>query len=186
MVNTDDQQIIRRVLGGDKNAYGILVQRYQKAIFNLMFRTTGSLDQAADLAQEAFIKAYENLERFRPGRRFFPWLYTIGLNHARDFLRKNKNNERFEGRPAGLTEGCDPSRSPERLHDCLDFQRLETGLLQMPLIYREALMLRYHEEQSIRDVAAALQVSQSAAKMRISRGLEMLRDLVLGGHHAKK
>jgi RNA polymerase sigma-70 factor (ECF subfamily) len=186
MVNTDDHIIINRILGGDKNAYGILVQRYQKPIFNLMFRTTGSLDQAADLAQEVFIKAYENLERFRPGRKFFPWLYTIGLNHARDFLRKTKNSERFEGRPMSLTEVCDPSGSPEHLNNRLDFQRLETALLQMPLIYREALMLRYHEEQSVRDVAAALQVSQSAAKMRVSRGLEMLRNLVLGEHHANK
>jgi RNA polymerase sigma-70 factor, ECF subfamily len=186
MVNADDHIIIRRVLGGDKNAYGILVQRYQKPIFNLMRRTTGSLDQAADLAQETFIKAYENLERFHPGRKFFPWLYTIGLNHARDFLRKNKKNERFEDPPVSLTKGFDASEPQERLSNYLDFQRLESALLQLPLIYREALMLRYHEELTIHDVAKALQISKSAAKMRISRGLEMLRDLVLERHHANK
>jgi len=67
MESTDDQRIISRVLKGDCNAFGILVQKYQKPIFNLMFRMTGSQDQAADLAQETFIKVYENLERFRPG-----------------------------------------------------------------------------------------------------------------------
>jgi RNA polymerase sigma-70 factor (ECF subfamily) len=74
----------------------------------------------------------------------------------------------------------DPSAQQKRLDDHLDFQRLDKALSKMPLTYREAIVLRYHEELSMRDLAAALNISLSAAKMRVSRGLEMLRQMVKG------
>ena len=86
----DDSLLIAAILEGDVNAYSTLVLRYQGAIFNLMFRMTGSYEDSADLAQETFISAYEQLHRFQTGKKFFPWLYTIGLNHARNFLRHKK------------------------------------------------------------------------------------------------
>ncbi|HAA05273.1 MAG TPA: RNA polymerase subunit sigma-24, partial [Syntrophobacteraceae bacterium] len=90
MDQASDHQVVSAVLAGDVEAYGALVQRYQKPIYNLMFRLTGSYADSLDLAQETFIKAYEALHRFRKGSRFFPWLYSIGLNHGRNFLRRNK------------------------------------------------------------------------------------------------
>jgi RNA polymerase sigma-70 factor (ECF subfamily) len=178
MGEIDDQQIINRVLKGEVDAFSVLVRKYQKPIYNLMYRLTGSSDQAADLTQEALIKAYGNLERFRPGRAFFSWLYAIGLNHGRDFLRKNKLRHYVEWDPEYMALSNDLNEHQNRLDDQLDFQRLETALNQMPLVYREAVILRYHEDMSMRDTAAALEVSLSAAKMRVSRGLEMLRQIL--------
>jgi len=183
MDNTDDQRIINRVLHGEANAFGILVKRYQKPIFNLMYRIVGSADQAADLAQETFIRAYENLEKFTPGRRFFPWLYAVGLNHARDFVRKNKARQKTELDTERMTDSQQLYQQQEHLCETLDFQRVEKALSIMPLTYREAIILRYHEELTTRDISAALQISQSAAKMRISRGLEMLRQILKGGEN---
>src|SRR5208283_122710 len=91
--NGNDSQLIAAILEGDVNAYSTLVLRYQGAIFNVMFRMTDSYEDAGDLAQETFIKAYEQLHRFQRGKKFFPWLYTIGLNHARNFLRHNKRTQ---------------------------------------------------------------------------------------------
>src|SRR4030042_3793120 len=88
----DDQEIIAAILGGNKDAYSVLVQRYQKPIFYLMYLVTGSYDDALDLAQETFIKAYENLDHFKNGARFFPWLYTIGFNHVRNFKKKYRES----------------------------------------------------------------------------------------------
>lgn len=68
----DDSQLISAILEGDVNAYSTVVLRYQQAIFNLMFRMTGSYEDATDLAQETFIKAYEQLYRFQRGKKFFP------------------------------------------------------------------------------------------------------------------
>ena len=167
------------------NAFGPLVERYQKPIFNLMYRMAGSSDKAADLTQETFIRAYQKLERFHPGKRFFPWLYSIGLNLARDFARKNTCNPE-----AGSTlnpesfSGCNsPGDQHDRMCESLEFLRLEKALNELPVIYREALILRYHDEFSMGDIAAALNLSVSAAKMRVHRGLDMLRERYKGGTH---
>jgi len=92
---SDEDQIINDILAGDVEAYGILIKRYQGAIYNLMLRMNFSNEDRLDLTQETFLKVYENLERFKPGARFFPWLYSIGLNLARDYLRKQKRNTTF-------------------------------------------------------------------------------------------
>ena len=185
MDDNDEQRCIDRVLRGEVNAFGTLVERYQKPIFNLMYRMAGSPDSAADLTQETFIRAYQKLERFHPGKRFFPWLYSIGLNLARDFARKNTRDLK-----AGSTldpesiSGCNyPGDQHESICASLEFIRLEKAMDELPVIYREALILRYHEESSMRDIAAALNLSVSAAKMRVHRGLDMLREQYKGGTH---
>ena len=184
MDSNDEQHFIDKVLRGEVNAFGTLVERYQKPIFNLMYRMAGSSDKAADLTQETFMRAYQKLERFHPGKRFFPWLYAIGLNLAKDFARKNPVNPEAGSvlNPEAIS-GCDsPADEHERMCDSLEFLRLEKALDELPLIYREALILRYHDERSMSDIAAALNLSLSAAKMRVQRGLKMLREHYKGGN----
>lgn len=180
MQDAEDQQAIAAVLNGDVNAYAVLVRRYQTAIFNLMFRMTGSREDASDLAQETFIKAYENLYKFKTGRKFFPWLYTIGLNHSRNFL-----NGRNRQMPTAPLEDLELECSIEgacgeedRLCERLDCRQLDQALDELPTDYREAVVLRYHEELPMEDVAAALDLSASGAKMRVHRGLKKLREIL--------
>lgn len=185
MDGNDEQNCIDRVLRGEVNAFGPLVERYQKPIFNLMYRMAGSSDKAADLTQETFIRAYQKLERFHPGKRFFPWLYSIGLNLARDSARKKTLNSESAStlNPESLS-GCNsPGEQHDRMCESLEFLRLEKALDELPVNYREALILRYHDECSMREIAAALNLSVSAAKMRVHRGLDMLREQYKGGTH---
>jgi RNA polymerase sigma-70 factor (ECF subfamily) len=138
----------------------------------------GSSDRAADLTQETFIRAYQKLERFHPGKRFFPWLYSIGLNLARDSARKNTRDLKTGSTldPESIS-GCNyPGDQHDSMCESLEFLRLEKALDELPVIYREALILRYHDECSMREIAAALNLSVSAAKMRVHRGLDMLRE----------
>jgi RNA polymerase sigma-70 factor (ECF subfamily) len=183
MDGNDEQNCIDRVLRGEVNAFGTLVERYQKPIFNLMYRMVGSSDRAADLTQETFIRAYQKLELFHPGKRFFPWLYAIGLNLARDFVRKKTwDLERGPTQNPESLSGCNsPGDQHDRMCESLEFLRLEKALDELPVIYREALILRYHDERSMRDIATALNLSVSAAKMRVHRGLDMLREHYKGG-----
>ncbi len=175
----DDAQVIGAVLDGDVNAYSTLVSRYQGAVFNLMIRMTGSYDDATDLAQETFIKAFEQLHRFQKGKKFFPWLYTIGLNHARNFLRHNKRTQTVPLEDYEPGSGLDyPGQQEENIVAKLDYVKLHAALNQLPIDYREALVLRYREGLSMEDVADALNVKLSAAKMRVHRGLDKLRDIL--------
>ena len=184
MDSSDDQQVIRAVMNGNVNAYSILVQQYQKPIFNLMYRVTGSYEDAKDLAQETFIKAYEKLDHFRIGERFFPWLYTIGYNHARNFVQRGKPLKQSSDDDVEKNSGLDyPSQHEERALAQIDFMRIYQALGQLPADYREAVILHYHEGLSMEEIAAALELSISGAKMRVHRGIKKLREVMLGGDH---
>jgi RNA polymerase sigma-70 factor, ECF subfamily len=174
-----ENQLIRAILDGDAQAFAILVNRYQRPIFNLLLRMTGCRETAADLAQESFVKAYENLEKFRLGEKFFPWVYAIAANLARDYWRRKQHAVCHADAIMQMVEG-NPEKvaaEEERMATLLDARRLRACLDRLPHDYREALILRFHEGLSMADIGKALGVSTSGAKMRISRGLEKLRRL---------
>jgi RNA polymerase sigma-70 factor (ECF subfamily) len=179
MDRLEEQQVISAVLGGNADAYAVLIDRYQQPIFNLVYRMTGSRADAADLAQDAFIKAYEQLYRFRQEKRFFPWLYTIALNHTRNFLRRNKTANEVAIEDCELYSGSDcTAQEEDKMCAQLDCQRLQGALNKLPWEYREAVMLRYHEELPMQEIATALSLSVSGAKMRVHRGLKKLREIL--------
>lgn len=183
METYDDGKIVTEVLAGNKNAFGILVRRYQKQVFTLMHRFASSPSEAADLTQEAFLRAYNRLETFQPGKKFFVWLYTLSLNLARDYKRKNKKT-------ANLTENINDAyrETPDqerRLIQKGETMALLEALYRLPEDLREALILRYREELSMKDIALVLNLSVSGAKMRIHRGLIKLRELFFEDDHEK-
>ena len=177
MYAKEEKQVIIDVLNGNADAYAVLINRYQRPIFNMLLRMVASREDAADLVQDTFVKAYENLERFRLSARFFPWLYTIGMNLARDHLRRRKTAAvascHFQ---AGCFWGGDAGHDPEQdMARCLDAGRMPALLAGLPEDYREALVLRFHQGLGMRDIGAALGITTSGAKMRIVRGLQKLR-----------
>jgi RNA polymerase sigma-70 factor (ECF subfamily) len=173
-----ERDIIRRIKNGDRNRFADLVDRYKQPVFATMFRMTGHRDDAEDLAQEAFVKAYESLRLFDQEKPFFPWLYTIALNLARNHV-KRKQKLRFE-KYTSLAETHNPDgyAPDEALHRLQQAEQLRRAMMQLPLPLREAVSLRFLEELTFDDIAAILGVSLSAAKMRVYRGLEKLSDLM--------
>ncbi len=174
-----ENQLIRNILDGDAQAYAILINRYQRPIFSLLLRMTGCRETAADLAQEAFVKAYERLEKFKLSEKFFPWLYAIAANLARDHWRRQQHAVGHADaiRQIEKSSPVKVTAEEERLAVLLDARRLRVCLERLPHEYREALILRFHEGLSMADIGKSLGVSTSGAKMRISRGLEKLRRL---------
>lgn len=181
----EERRILGRLLDGETEAYALLVKRYQGPIYNLMLRMTrpaGLSEDAMDLAQETFIKAYDKLDGFRPGARFFPWLYSIGMNVARDHLRARKahRHQNLDDIPLEA-----PDQDQERmLLDKLDHEALRQALERLPDDYRECLVLRYRHECSVKELSQALKISESGVKMRLSRGLDKLRSLLRPGEQA--
>lgn len=177
----EDQRVISAVLDGETDAYAVLVKRYQKPIYNLMYRMTRSPEDASDLAQETFIKAFEQLHRFKEGSKFLPWLYTIGLNHSRNFLSRRKASKTVPLEECDPGSGLDyPGQQEVGMCARLDYHHLRAALTELPTDYREAVVLRYHEECSMEDIASALRISLSGAKMRVHRGLKKLREILEG------
>jgi|Deesub1362A_J573_1020465.scaffolds.fasta_scaffold01236_3 RNA polymerase sigma-70 factor (ECF subfamily) len=178
MHRADDQRIVEEVLNGHVHSFGELVERYQRPLFNLMLRMTKSRESSAELTQETFIRAYESLERFKPGRPFFPWLYSIGLNLARDYIRSNRSKNAMEGELKNDISSFSCEETQEGFNRRLDLEKVMKAMDVLPIHYRESLIMYYKEGFTMKEIADVLNISVSGAKMRVKRGLAMLRDIL--------
>jgi len=174
----DDRDVVAAVLAGDVDAFSTLVERYQGPVFNLMHRMTGSYEDARDLSQEAFVKVFEKLRSFDSRRKFFPWIYTIGLNIARSHLRKRRLLVSLGTDVSNSNSPDAEVLSPDEPSPYAPHGDVAWALTQLSDGYREALILYYREECSMQEIAQALGLSVSGAKMRVHRGLKRLRSLL--------
>ena len=182
-MNADlEASLIRAVLSGDGEAYGLLVEHYQGPIYNLMLRTTGSREEAADLTQETFLKGYEKFGSFN-GDSFFSWIYSIGLNQARDHLRRSRRRRSMESGQDATADSTADAKAHEEFTRTLEGISLNRALASLDINYREAVVLRYREDRSMEEIAGILGLSVSGAKMRVHRGLEKLKAIMNGARH---
>ena len=171
--------LVSGILQGRTELFSELVGEFQKPIYNLALRMTGSPDDAADLTQEIFVRAWINLGRYDPQRKFFTWLYTLALNLIRNHLKKSSRPFSHGAHPfydlSLSSEEIDPAVVLARKEEK---GRIELLLLRLPANQREALLLRFFSELPYDEIAAILGISQSGVKMRVSRGLARLRVLL--------
>lgn len=180
MDRQDEKHIIEAVLQGDLPEYRILVERYQKPVYSMMLRLTGSVMTAEDLTQDVFTRAYEKLHTFRTGRRFFPWLYTIAVNRCRDHLRRKKIRQNlFSEEPDGFQPTALKSDAfADQPDSRMEVNRVTEAMQQLPAKYSEPLLLYYREEFSTKEIANTLGISVPAVKVRIHRGRGLLRRIM--------
>lgn len=181
MTREQEAAIVRKVLGGDANAFETLVLEYEKNVYNIALRMTGNSEDAVDMTQEAFIKAYNSLQSFRGDSKFSVWLYRIVSNVCLDFLRsKNRRPtvslsvEDDDGEDAQL-DVADESQSPELLLDRkLTRDSVRRGLDSLPPDYRQILLLREIQGLSYDEIAQALSLEVGTVKSRIFRARKRL------------
>lgn len=173
-----DEEIVKEVLAGEKEFYAVLVDRYQRPVYNLMFRYTRNSEEAADLTQDAFFQAFDRLRTFDTEKRFFPWLYKLAVNLAGDWARKRslRWSRHHIVRQTAVEAAAAGQHDQIELRD--ELRQVERALLGLSPQTREILILRYRHSQSVREVAEAFDLSESAVKMRIKRGLESLRSII--------
>jgi RNA polymerase sigma-70 factor (ECF subfamily) len=182
--DAQEEELIGRCLAGDVEAFRPLVQRYQRLTFSVALRMLGSRADAEDIAQQAFVDAFNALDRFRgEGRRhaFSTWLLRIAVNRSKDMLKaKRRTEEPLDGDiPGGAaafaydppTPEADASRGERRA-------RVEAALLELPTKYREVLILKDAEDLSYEEIRAILQLPLTTLKIRVVRARAMLRELI--------
>ena len=175
-----EEEIVRKVLAGEKHCFAEIVARYQGPVYNLMYRYTRHEQDAADLTQEVFLQAFDRLSTYRSGHSLFSWLYTLAINKANDWHRSR--NRRHTGMQAAIQENAlaRETNSPTAgLETREKEQQVQEALNQLPPETREILLLRYQHDQSVRGVAEVFGISESAAKMRVKRGLAQLQEILL-------
>lgn len=174
MENGNDTVIIEHVLGGDTEAFGILVDRYSEVVFSLVVRICGSREDAEEVAQDAFIKAYNNLTKFKGESSFSSWIYRIAYNTAISHLRKHKHMQMSELHDERLRAREEEEDGPEEF-DTGPFareeqlERLENAMAQLPPDDRALLVLFYLEDKSIREIAEIVSQSEGNVKIRLHR-----------------
>lgn len=184
MGSDSDEDLVRSVLKGQVQDYARLVERYERPVYNLMYRYCRSDQEAADLSQDVFLRAYEKLSSFDGRRNFFPWLYTLAVNKAKDWQRSNsrkrlKLTQLHWEIPATGTR----SHQEKQLLDQEEINSLYEALDILPDLTREIVLLRYKQELTIRELTGIFQLSESAVKMRIARALERMRSVLGRDRH---
>ncbi len=181
MTREQETAAIQSVLDGDVNAFEVLVKEYEKNVYNLALRMTGNSEDAADMSQEAFIKAYNSLSSFRGDSKFSVWLYRIVSNVCLDYLRSRTrkptvslSTENDDGEEIEL-DIADETQSPEFLFDRrLTRDAVRRGLAALPPDHREILLLREIQGLSYEEIAAALELEAGTVKSRIFRARKKL------------
>ena len=181
MTREQEAAVIRRVLGGEVNAFEDLVAAYEKNVYNLALRMTGNAQDAEDMAQEAFIKAYNSLSHFRGDSKFSVWLYRIVSNVCLDFLRRQNrrpasslSQEDDDGEEVQL-DVPDESQSPELLLERqLTREAVQRGLQALSEEQRQILLLREIQGLSYEEIAQTLDLEEGTVKSRIFRARKKL------------
>jgi RNA polymerase sigma-70 factor, ECF subfamily len=178
---TTDEQIVERALGGDRDAFGEIVRRWERKIFALAYGILGSAEDARDATQETFIAAYRNLAGFRGEARVSSWLHRIAVNQC--ITRQRRARVRAEtgiedgAGPAGerllaTGEHASPVRSAERGEVT---EAVRRAVAALPPELREVVLLKEFEEMTFQEIADALQLPLSTVKSRLYTALGQLR-----------
>jgi RNA polymerase sigma-70 factor, ECF subfamily len=174
---TDDSALVRQCLTGDAAAFETLVKRYQQCLFNVAYRMLGSYDDALDSTQNAFIKAYEHLERFDTSQRFFSWLYRILKNDCLNALRDRRPSEPLPSEPLPLDLSGDAA--PRDSLEARERQRaIQAALMKLSTDYREVVVLRHFTELSYEEIGATLGIPVRTVKSRLYTARQQLGGLL--------
>ena len=182
----DDQPLIEAARAGRAEAFGELVRRYQGRLYPTLLRLTGSAEDAQDLLQEAFLRAYRKLDRFRGGSSFYTWLYRLAVNLALSHRRRRKGPARFsELRAEGGAE-IEPTGDPEQTDPTIPAERAERDALVQSALdalapdHRAVVVLKEFDGLRYEEIAATLGIPVGTVRSRLHRARHELRGRLSG------
>ncbi|MCH8959361.1 MAG: sigma-70 family RNA polymerase sigma factor [Proteobacteria bacterium] len=166
-----DTELISDCRRGDRNALETLVRRYEKPIYNAAYRMLGNPDDAADITQIAFLKVFENLDRYNPKFKFFSWIYRIAVNESINLLKRRGHLEPFDDRQASNLRDPEEMVEAERLCNCV-----QEVLMELQEEYRAVIVLRHFTECSYHEIGEILQIPDKTVKSRLYTARQIMKD----------
>jgi len=167
---------VQRCLAGDAEAFEPIVRAYQAPLFNVALRMLGAPEDARDATQTAFIRAYEHLDSYDRGRKFFTWIYRILMNECLNVLRTRRPSEPV---PDDMT-----GESPRGRLDPVDAEKrrkaIQSAILALPVDYRQVIVLRHFAELSYEEIAATIGIPVKTVKSRLFSARQRLGERLLG------
>lgn len=180
---TDEAELIRRAKQGDSHAFGVLVERYQRRVVSVAQAVVHNQEDALELAQEAFVRAYENLAQFESRSSFSTWLYRITANLAIDFRRREGRQTLLRGEDAETEIGRLPSESGDSFKETARrelYQRLRDALNQLTPEHRTVILLREVEGLSYDEISDILHCPRGTVMSRLHYARNHLRTILKG------
>jgi len=174
MMETPDQDLVVRCLDGDAGAFASLVGRYQKTVFNAVLRMVRDPDDAEDITQSVFVKAYEHLASYKPGHKFFSWIYRMAMNETLNFLKSRKRLERLDNPETASSEKT-PDQAAEE--NALREDMGET-LMRLDVSHRAVVVLRHFHDLSYDEIAYVLDLPERLVKSRLFTARQQLKELL--------
>ena len=179
MTTTKDQLYINKVINGDTNAFAYLVDNYKNMVFSLAFKMTKNREEAEEISQDTFIKAFKNLHKFKGDSKFSTWLYRIAYHACLDAIKKNKNhNNSVEINEItynqiksvdDILQGIERKERAKVMNDCL---------LKMPEEERSILWMFYFDELSLKEIIEVTNLSEANLKVKLYRARKGLLAIV--------
>jgi len=178
-----DNELAHQSLVGNQDAFEVLVRRYERLLFPLIYRYVGEYQEAHDVLQQVWLQLYLSLPKLYPNVHLKPWLFTVAHNRSLDVLRRRRlltfsevetGNEEDEG--GFLNTILDTSLMPEELVEQCDLQQaIQYAIQALPRTYRSVVLLYYKEQMNYAEIAQVLKVSVSTVKARFYRAKPFLR-----------
>jgi RNA polymerase sigma-70 factor (ECF subfamily) len=192
-----DAVLVAQALGGDRDAFRVLVERHSRTLFRLSFRMTGNEQDAEEVVQETMLRAYRRLDKFEARANFGTWLYRIGVNCSLDLMRKRRPElKRRQLAKDGDTEMQDPLETavsndpgPDRLILSGELgEQVRVAMMQLSPVERTAFVMRHFEGNSIEEIGQTLGLGAGATKNSVFRAVQKLRQHLgpLVGHGQAK
>ncbi len=173
MVDTDEQNLVRRSLEGDRDAFGALIAAHQDVLFNVALRMCGDREDAREIVQTVFLKAWRKLHTFDRRNRFFSWIYRIMVNETLNLVTRRPPCDPL---PETLR---DPGSAPDE--DCARAEAgdiVQAALLELPPTQREVIVLRHFQDLSYREMGELLGVPEKTVKSRLHESRRRLEGLL--------
>jgi RNA polymerase sigma-70 factor, ECF subfamily len=170
----DDGDLVAMTVRGDSEAFATLVERYDRAVYHLAYRTLHDVEEARDATQEAFFKAFRSLRTFKPGAKFSTWIFAIAYHACCDRLSRRRRYSSDE-----LPERADLSPGPEQRVIALDeATRLRAAIDALPEKYRTVVTLFHLQGRQYEEIATVLGLPMGTVKTHLFRAKEQLRRLM--------
>ena len=179
----NDEYLLDLAVQGDAGSFGEVTQRWERRIFAFIFRYVGNSEEARDLTQNTFAKAFENLGRLSDSSRFSSWLYTIALNECRMRFRREKRAQHFpieDDSGSGLELVSAESSPEEGAAQQQQVRRLRRALGHLPDEQRAVIVMKEYQGLKFQEIAEIVEVPLSTVKSRMYLGLKTLRRLLEG------
>lgn len=171
MNEPDDIKLMERCSKGDRQAFEILLVRYEKPVFNAAYRMLNSPDDARDVTQTVFLKVFEHLDQYDPKYRFFSWIYRITLNESINWLKKSNRLDALDGDTADTGGGPEQEASNAQLSE-----GMQAALMTISPEYRAVIVLKHLLGCSYQEISEVLEIPEKKVKSRLYSARQLLQE----------